>query len=373
MSKKIRYVVCTFILLIAMNYFTCYASCDDINLSATSAILIDSKTGRTLFSKNPHLKLPMASTTKIMTALIAIEYGNLDEIVKIKRNSVGIEGSSIYLYENEEITLRDLVYGLMLRSGNDAAVAIATHIGDSLEGFAELMNKKAKEVGAINTNFTNPHGLHEDNHYTTAYDLALITREAMKHPEFKEISKTKIWKANREKNDYFYNKNKTLWQYDGGDGVKIGYTKAAGRCLVSSATKNGMQLISVVLNDGNWFNDCYSLLDYGFDNYKPMIIHDKEQFIRNVKVVNGSKEKVAAVVDAGLIIPLSEKDKEKIRIAINLPEQITAPVEKGSQLGDIQVYFDGQLISTNRIVAKEEINEKSVINKLWSYIQKIIK
>lgn len=355
-------------LLLIMNCFISSANCDDFNLSASSAILVDSKSGRILYSKNPYVKLPMASTTKIMTALIAMEYGNLDEIVIVKRNSVGIEGSSIYLHENEEISLRDLVYGLMLRSGNDAAMAIANHIGGSSEEFIEIMNKKANEIGASNTNFTNPHGLHDNNHYTSAYDLALITREAMKYPEFREISKTKSWKAERENNNYFYNKNKTLWQYDGGDGVKIGYTKAAGRCLVSSATRNGIQLISVVLNDGNWFNDCYALLDYGFTNFNPTIIYDKGQFIRNVSVINGSKDSIEAMTDNDFIFPLSEYEKEKVKVFINLPDKIIAPVIKGQILGSIKVFFDGHMVSNNKLIAKGEIEEKSMLGKINSFI-----
>lgn len=160
--------------------------------SADSAVLIDAKTGRVIYSLNHNLRRPMASTTKIMTALLAIEYGELDSIVKVKANAVGVEGSSIYLKKDEEILLKDLIYGLMLRSGNDAAIAIAEHISGSVDKFVELMNKKAREIGALNTNFVNPHGLHNPNHYSTAYDMAIITREAMKLDFFKEVAKAKI-------------------------------------------------------------------------------------------------------------------------------------------------------------------------------------
>src|SRR5690606_37873939 len=171
----------------------------------SSCILIDANTGRILFEKNPHVKMPMASTTKIMTALVALEYGNLEDEVIITKEAVGIEGSSIYLREGEIMSLEDLLYGLMLRSGNDAAVAIAIHVGGNLENFIDLMNKKAKEIGAVNTNFTNPHGLHDDLHYTTAYDLALITREAFKYEEFAKIAGTKSYISNRVENNYYYN------------------------------------------------------------------------------------------------------------------------------------------------------------------------
>ena len=283
------------------------------NISAQSAILIDSHSKRVLLEYSPHIKLPMASTTKIMTTFIALEKGNLKDSVIIDREAVGIEGSSIYLQEGEKVTLEDLLYGLMLRSGNDSAIAIANHIGEDLEGFTKLMNNKSKEIGANNTNFMNPHGLHNDNHYSTAYDLALITSKAMEIDSFRDISRSKIWKANRDINNLFYNKNNTLWEYEGGDGVKIGYTKKAGRCLVSSSTRNGTQLIAVVLNDGNWFQDCYKLMDYGFENFKPYVIFDKGQYVKNIPVIDGTKENISVVTKDSFIYPL----KEDVDIAKN--------------------------------------------------------
>ena len=210
MRKKTLLII-LFIILFTIRY----SFCEKPVIDAESGILIDAQSGRILLEYNPHIKLPMASTTKIMTALISLENGQLEDKVKIKKEAIGIEGSSIYLYENESITLEDLLYGLILRSGNDSAVAIANYIGGNLEKFTKMMNQKAKEIGANNTNFINPHGLHDDNHYSTAYDLALITREAMKIEDFKKIARTKLWKANRDKNNLFYNKNKTLWEYEG--------------------------------------------------------------------------------------------------------------------------------------------------------------
>lgn len=327
------------------------------SLSAESAVLIDSKTGRVIYSLNHNLRRPMASTTKIMTALLAIEYGELDSKVKIKTNAVGVEGSSIYLKIGEEILLKDLIYGLMLRSGNDAAVAIAEHISGSVDNFVALMNKKAREIGALNTNFVNPHGLHDPNHYSTAYDMAIITREAMKLDFFKEVSKTKNWVASREINQYFSNKNDVVWRYKGGDGVKIGYTKAAGRCLVASATRNEMQLIAVVLNDGNWFNDCYNMLDYGFENYKPTLLLSKGQFLKKIEVLDGERNYLNIKFNEDLIIPLSEIEKEKIKIVLNFPETLKAPINKGQKLGNVQVYLDGKLLYIADVKADTEINQ----------------
>ena len=338
-------------------------------MSAESAILIDAQSGRVLLEYNPHVKLPMASTTKIMTALVSLENGELKDKIKIKNDAVGIEGSSIYLYEDENIILEDLLYGLMLRSGNDSAVAIANYIGGNLEEFAEMMNKKAREIGVNNTNFVNPHGLHDDNHYSTAYDLALITREAMKIEQFKEIAKTKTWKANRDKNNLFYNKNSTLWEYEGGDGVKIGYTKRAGRCLVSSATRNGTQLISVVLNDRNWFDDCYRLMDYGFDNFATYIIFDKGQYFNKISINNGVKDHISIVTKESFSYPLKEEELGKVKLHIDLPDIIEAPIKKGDLIGNVAVYLDGKLIHEEKLVAKESINGLSPVKKILKKFQ----
>lgn len=351
-----KYKKITLIILI-LTLFSFLLGLGKPTTSAESAVLIDSKTGRILYSYNHDLKRPMASTTKIMTALLAIEYGDLDSIVKIKESAVGIEGSSIYLRKDEEISLRDLIYGLMLRSGNDAAVAIAEHISGSVDKFVELMNKKAKEIGAVNTNFVNPHGLHDPNHYSTAYDMALITREAMKNDFFKEVSKTKTWVANREVNQYFINKNEVLKKYKGGDGVKTGYTKAAGRCLVASATRDEIQLIAVVINDGNWFNDCYSLLDYGFENYRPTLILSKGQFLKKIKILDGAIEYLNVLCNEDLIIPLAEEEREKIKIVLNIPDTLNSSITKGQRLGNVQIFLEGKLLYTFDINSSSEIEK----------------
>lgn len=364
--KLYKQVALFFSLIIVLTNINVFA---EGNVSyGQSSILIDRKSGRVLYKNNENLKLPMASTTKIMTALIALENGELDDIVKIDKRSVGIEGSSIYLREGEEISLRDLLYGLMLRSGNDAAVAIAIHISGSIDDFVKLMNDRAKEIGAINTNFVNPHGLHNDNHYTTAYDLALITREAMKNDEFRKIVKTKLWVADRDINKYFYNKNKTLWQYEGGDGVKIGYTQKSGRCLVSSATKNGMQLIAVTLNNNSWFQSCYNLFDYGFNNYKPMVVYDKGQFIGNIYVSNGKKDTISAVTADSCVIPLKEDEVKNIKIVTKIPESLQAPIYKGQKIGIIKVFMNGSIAYIDDLVAKEDILEKNWIEKILDRI-----
>ena len=358
---RIKIVLIIFVIILLTSSI---AHCNEVDNSAQSCILMDARSGRVLYSYNSHEKLPMASTTKIMTALVAIESGNMEDIVRIKKGWTGIEGSSIYLYEDEEITKRDLLYGLMLRSGNDAAVAIANYIGGDIDSFVEMMNNCSKKIGAKNTNFVNPHGLEDNNHYTTAYDLALITKEALKCNIFREIVKTKTWVANRDKNNYFYNKNKTIWQYEGGDGVKIGYTQNSGRCLVSSATRKGMQLIAVVLNDRNWFNDCYRLFDFGFEKYSPYIVYDKFQFVKCLRVEKGNKDCVPIITKDICILPLSEQEKKKVKVVINLPEKLEAPIAKGDKIGRIDIYLNGDMINSVNLITKYEVKKISVFEKI---------
>ena len=242
-------------------------------ISASSAIVIDAEDGSVLYEKNADKKAYPASTTKIMTAMLTLE--TLDELdsppeqkVVIPSEAVGIEGSSIYLAPGEEVRIIDLLYGMMLRSGNDAATALAIIIGGDTEHFAEMMNARAAEIGCTGTNFLNPSGLYDENHYTTVRDMAMIAREAMKNDIFREIAAAEDYTAERaaDKYNYFYNKNKTVHQYEGGDGIKIGYTKASGRTLVASAEREGRRLICVVMNAPDWFNDAYSLMDYCFEN-----------------------------------------------------------------------------------------------------------
>jgi len=338
--------------------------------SAQCAIVMEVKTGRILYAKNIYEKRPMASTTKIMTALLALEEGDLESIVKVSKDAVGVEGSSIYLRYDEKVKLRDLVYGLMLRSGNDSAVAIAHHISGSVEEFSKLMNRKAKEIGAKSSNFKNPHGLHHKDHYTTAYDLALITREALLNEEFKKIVSTKRWIAERDGYNTFYNKNKTLSQFNGGDGVKTGYTRVSGRCLVTSATRNGMQILAVVLNDPNWFNDCYSLMEKAFEDYKAYKVLEKGSDIKSFTVSKGKKEKSYMTIKEDIIIPIKESEKSKINTVFEYDEVREAPVVKGQKMGKVKIYIDDKLIATTELFAKENIEKRQLMDIIKDFFNK---
>lgn len=242
-------------------------------ISADKAILIDGDSGEIIYEKNADEKAYPASTTKIMTALVVLEVleenkSPINQKIKVPRVAEGVEGSSIYLKEGEMISIEDLLYGLMLVSGNDSAVALAEIIGGDEKNFVKMMNKKARELGCKGTHFSNPNGLFDENHYTTAADMAKISREAMKKPVFRKIVKTEVWVADRKENTYetFCNKNKTIYQYKGGNGIKIGYTQNSGRTLVASSTRNGKSLICVVMNAPDWFNDAYKLMDLGFSD-----------------------------------------------------------------------------------------------------------
>lgn len=231
-------------------------------ITASQAILIDGKSGEILFEKASEEQAYPASTTKIMTTLMILELCkrydiSIDTEVTVPKEAVGVEGSSIYLKAGENRTIEDLLYGMMLRSGNDAATALAVCMGGNEKNFVKMMNGKAAELGCRRTNFTNPSGLFDQNHYTTAKDLASIARRAMEEETFRRIAAAKSWGT-------YTNKNKTVFQYEGGTGIKIGFTERSGRTLVASATRGGIELICVVLNDRNWFADAYALMDYGF-------------------------------------------------------------------------------------------------------------
>lgn len=242
----------------------------DFSTTARSAVVMEQSSQRILYSKNCDEHLPMASTTKIVTALTVLNHANLDDVVEVSPKAVGIEGSSIYLRAGEHLTVKELLYGLMLRSGNDSAVALALHVAGSIDAFAEMMNQTAREAGCSDSNFVNPHGLHDNNHYTSARDLAVLTCVAMKNADFREIVSTKTVRISNEGMDYdrvLVNKNKLLSNFDQADGVKTGYTKKAGRCFVGSATRDGMQVIVVVLNCGPMFEETADMLDVAFANY----------------------------------------------------------------------------------------------------------
>lgn len=293
----------------------------EIFVSAKSAILMDQQSGRILFEKDAHTKRRIASITKIMTAILAVESGDLDKFVTVSSNAVKTEGSSIYLKPNEKIKLKDLVYGLMLRSGNDAAVAIAESVGGSLEGFVFLMNLKAAEIGMTNTNFANPHGLDDhENHYSTAYDMAILTKYAMENETFREIFGTKFYRAPNpgEKWDRIWkNKNKLLTSlYADSTGGKTGYTKLAKRTLVSTASKNGMDLIAVTLTASSTrdWQDHIDMFTYGFKDFDLVKVLQQGIYPK----VHDDFYKNQIFVNRDFIYPLTDEEKNQIKLHVKL-------------------------------------------------------
>lgn len=302
--------------------------------SAQSSIAVELSTGKVLFENNSNVKLPMASTTKIMTAIIIIEDCNLNDVITVPDEAIGVEGSSIYLKRQEQISIKDLLYGLMLRSGNDSATALAIYHSGSVAKFAEAMNERAKAIGTENTNFTNPSGLPDENHFTTANDLCKIACYAMKNDTFKEIVGTVNYNG-----DYrsFVNKNKMLKKYDGANGIKTGYTVRAGRCLVSSANRNGMDVVCVVLNCPDMYEFSSDILDRCFNEYKLVSI-DKNKIFMSDNVLCKLDKNVNTVLKCTNNLQLKIKsinNNRKIKI--------------GDYVADLEIYDENNLLFTEKL------------------------
>ena len=328
--------------------------------SPRASILIEAKTGRVLYEQNAHEPLPMASTTKIMTALVALENGNLDDLVTTGDNAFGVPGTSIYLSRGEQLPLRDMLYGLMLASGNDVAVAIAEHIGGDVDGFCKMMNGRAAEIGCEDTVFATPHGLPADNHHTTARDLALIAREAMRNPYFREIVSTQRASIPWAGHDYdriLNNKNKLLSEYPGAIGVKTGYTKAAGRCLAFAANRDGLELIGVVLNCPDWFQEAEALLDRGFDNWQMVSLLSAGETVRRIPVENGIADTVRVIASGDVSAPVRMDSWPDL--VLELPDSLNAGLRQGDVIGTAKLIDNGQTLIAVPLVAADNVPERS--------------
>ncbi len=327
-------------------------------ISAETAVLIDAASGKVLYDRRMNAHMYPASTTKILTAMIALEQLDPETEVEVSENAVNQEGSSIYLKVGEKIKLKDLLYGMMLRSGNDSAVAAAEAAGGSVESFAEIMNERVQSLGLKNSHFVNPSGLQDENHYSSAYDLAMITREAFKNELFKEIVSAKTYQAEREGTDsykYFYNKNKTVFQYEGATGVKIGYTIAAGRCLVASARHEGTELIAVVLNDHDWFEDAYKLMDYGFERFDSVLIAKGETPLISAAVMNGDRQTVKIGAAEDITCVQVEGEASDLSIIYDVPDAVKAPVSRWEPAGKMDIYSAGEYVYSKDLYYMEDI------------------
>ena len=360
---------------ISSNFCKCYAQSSKVETSAKSMIVMETLHDKVLYSKNENTQLPMASTTKIVTAITVIENcDDLDALVTIPKSVTLAEGSSIYLRANEQLTIRQLLYGLMLQSGNDAAETLALELGNgSLENFAELMNQTAKNCGAENSNFVTPHGLDDKEHYTTAYDLAKITSYALKNPVFKEIVSCKKYIIPATEHNTartLLNKNKLLSSLDGCDGVKTGYTKKSGRCLVSSCTRNGMQVVCVVLNCGPMFEDSTNLINKAFEEYKLYEILPSYKFVDDVVVEDGKTDKVRIYNKEGYNVVANENEINKYRVEYDYNKTVKAPIDKDTKLGEVKIYYDNSLIFTDNLYNIENVEGLDKIDKLKDILEK---
>ena len=328
-------------LLVAVLFLPCQVHA----VSAHKAIVMDAQTGRVYFEKDPDSRSLISSTTKIMTALVVCRQCNVLDRVQIPKEAVGIEGSSMYLREGEVLTVQELLYGLMLHSGNDAAVALAIYCGGTVEGFVGLMNDQAKRLGLTNTHFENPHGLDSPEHYSTARDLATLAAYAMEDPIFAKTVSTKTIRAGQRS---LQNHNKLLWRLEGADGVKTGFTKAAGRILVSSAARNGRRVVCVTINDGNDWVDHATLLENAFSRYALRQILSEGDFVGTVEIAGGQAEKVQLLADADFSYPLAEGEEPEI--LLSGPGFAYAPVVQGKRAGTAYICIGDSCIGKIDVV-----------------------
>lgn len=346
-----------------------------VNLTAAAAVLMDYTTGEILFQKNANQRRAPASTTKIMTAILAIERGTPTKIITASARASKADGSSIWLAPGERHTLKDLLYGILLSSGNDASIAVAEDLAGSESKFAALMNAKAREIGAENTHFVNCNGLPEKEHYSTAYDLALIARYALRYPLFEEIVRTRkkiiAWPGHKW-DRIMYNHNKLLWRYKHADGIKTGYTLQAGKCLVSSATKDGHRLIAVVLKSRDTYGDSERLFNYGFDHFQLLTVATPEKKLGAVNVDEGIKEQVpvATTQPVQLLIPKGAEDKLKINM--ELPESVKAPVKQDQPVGELAVQLGNKVLERAALVTAAPVPRKSLWQRIWDWFKELL-
>ncbi len=337
-------------------------------ISAEKAIVMDAATGRVIYEQGADQRSLIASTTKIMTALVVCQHCNVLDRVRIPEEAVGIEGSSMYLKAGEVLTVQELLYGMMLRSGNDAAVALAIYCGGTVEGFAELMNDKARQLGLENTHFVNPHGLDAPEHYSTARDLAVLSAYAMNDPIFAATVGAKQVTVGER---LLTNHNKLLWRLEGAEGIKTGYTKAAGRLLVSSASRDGRRLICVTINAPDDWNDHASLLERGFSDYKMTEILRAGQVLGTKAVLGGVETRVTLVAQEGFSWPLAEGEEPEI--VLSPGEFVYAPVASGGDGGKAYVLLDGKVVGSvpvcyGETVEQIKITEKTPLGRLFGGI-----
>lgn len=329
-------------------------------ITAAAGILVDAETGTVLWRRNADQRRPVASLTKVMTALLLLENTDLDDVITAPAGIASVQESSLHLADGERLSARDLLYAIMLRSANDACVAIAHHIAGSVPAFAEMMNARAKQLGCRNTHFTNPNGLPDPNHYSSAADMARITLAAMRHAEFRAAVRTRRYTLTRTGNPndtLVVNRSQLLGKFEGADGVKTGYTRAAGRCFIGSATRNGRRVICVVLNSRDLWADTKALLEYGFAGFTRAALVKAGQHLATLPVEAGMKDRVPAVAgkDVICVVPRGAAVAPKLRIVSGAR---CAPVAAGQRIGSAEITVRGRRAAVAPLVAAETVPER---------------
>ena len=371
--KKAVSLILSLIIAISVS-FTAYAQDEKLSISAEAYVLFCADNGKILNSKNENKKMKPASTTKLMTSLIALEESaSNDKQVKFTEEMIA-EGSSMYLKTGEVVKLSDLATGMMMASGNDAANATAISVSGSIEKFSDRMNERAKLIGMENTNFVTPSGLDDENHYSTAYDMALLMSYALENEDFAKLTSQKSAEVSfiepSSKKTTYSNHNRLLSMYEYCTGGKTGYTMSAGRCLVSSAKKDGLTLICVTLNDRNDWQDHIDLYNYGFERYA-CYQSDDSNFCVDIPCVGGVEDKTTVVGEKDISIVLSTEDKSKVERKIYIDSFLYAPIEKNSKVGKIEYSIDGKVISSVNLLSSEEVNIKKKSNNIFSKIKEL--
>lgn len=376
--KKIISVIYAAVIIASAVPFNVSAEQTLPEVSAKGCVLIEEKTGRIVFEKNSYEKLPMASTTKIMTTLLCLESGGLDDEFVVDSEAIKVEGSSMGLTEGDVVTKRALCYGMLLPSGNDAANVTAVKLGGTIENFAEMMNERAAEIGMNRTCFVTPSGLEGEGHGSSAYDMALLAREALRNPDFAEIcsqKKANVCFGNPPYERWLVNTNKLLDMYEGVKGVKTGFTDEAGRCLVSACERDGISMICVTLNDKDDWNDHIKLYDYGFSRLEKSELTSDE--IMQAEVAGGTEEKIPVKVEGSITIGTDGMAENRITTELFLSPFVYAPVNVGDTLGELKYYYDGRYIDSLPVKAmktvgyfeeNEKKSEKTILEKIKDFL-----
>lgn len=381
-NKNILFILVLVFTLIMTSIQITYAE-EPFDVEGKSALLIDSATGKILYEKNIHEKLYPASVTKIMVLLLAMEALDsnkisLEDEVLISANAAGMGGSQLYLEEGEIQKVEGLIRAIALRSGNDCAVAISEHIAGSEELFVDMMNKRALELGMTNSSFMNTNGLHDDNHYTTAYDIGLMSRELLKHPQIHKWLATWMSTLNVGKSkdsvQEMVNTNRLIYDYKGANGIKTGWTEKAGYCLSASATRGNLTLISVILGSPTSKirnNDSMKLLNHGFANYDSIPVVKKSEIVKNVPISKGSVKSIDVVAENDVSILITKGQSKNVEKELLLTEPIDAPIEKNTKVGEIIYKIDGEEKGRVNLVCKEEVEKASLfvmMNRIFNQL-----